>query len=303
MDLFFEYIAPIIVGGFIGWFTNYLAIKMLFRPYKKIKILGISIPFTPGLIPKEKTRLAQSLSNTIAKEFLNRQILINYLTCKEMKQKISDSLDDFFIELKNNSSSFYHIVLEHIDKERFEEYITKINKKITKELIKKFIEKNMSQKIAFRVIKNITSDNETVLGKTIAFLINDKISMTMENIIKDKIDEYIVEKGESEVEKILNEEIRALLNNSVSNIYKNYENKIEKIKEHLMNSYEVLINNSIEKILGVIDFKKIIENRIQELDVKELESIILSIAKKELNAITYIGGVLGILIGMINIFI
>ena len=36
--------------------------------------MGISIPFTPGLIPKEKTRLAQSLSNTIAKEFLNRAI-------------------------------------------------------------------------------------------------------------------------------------------------------------------------------------------------------------------------------------
>ena len=58
MDIFIKYIIPILVGGFIGWFTNYLAIKMLFRPYKEIRVFGIKLPFTPGLIPKEKERIA-----------------------------------------------------------------------------------------------------------------------------------------------------------------------------------------------------------------------------------------------------
>ena len=47
-------IIPIIVGAIIGYFTNWLAIKMLFRPHYEKKIFGIKIPFTPGLIPKEK---------------------------------------------------------------------------------------------------------------------------------------------------------------------------------------------------------------------------------------------------------
>ena len=65
----------------------------------------------------------------------------------------------------------------------------------------------------------------------------------------------------------------------------------------------MLINKSVDKILFIVDFRKIISDRIEELNVKELESIILNITKKELNAITYIGGLLGVIIGTINIFI
>ena len=42
------------IGAMIGWITNYLAIKMLFRPYKEINILGLKIQ---GLLPKRKQAL------------------------------------------------------------------------------------------------------------------------------------------------------------------------------------------------------------------------------------------------------
>ncbi len=59
------YISPPILGGFIGYFTNDIAIKMLFRPYGPIYILGRRVPFTPGLIPANQERLAKNISNTI----------------------------------------------------------------------------------------------------------------------------------------------------------------------------------------------------------------------------------------------
>ncbi|MEA5618199.1 DUF445 family protein [Cronbergia sp. UHCC 0137] len=59
------YILPPILGGIIGYFTNDIAIKMLFRPYRAIYILGRRIPFTPGLIPHNQERLAQNISDTI----------------------------------------------------------------------------------------------------------------------------------------------------------------------------------------------------------------------------------------------
>lgn len=303
MAFFIEYILPVLVGGFIGWFTNYLAIKMLFRPYKKIRVFGVGMPFTPGLIPKEKNRIAESLSNTISKEFLNKEVLTKYLTSIEMEQKINVLIENVYQDLKNNDDSFYTIILKHVDKENFESNINKAKKKITKEIINKFIEHNMSQKIASKVIKNITVDNDTVIGKTLSFILNDKLSLSIETIIKEKIDEYIKEKGEKEIEILIDKEVEKLLSNSTSKLCETYGIKIESIKKHLVKVYEVFINSCVEKILVVVDFKKIINNRIQELDVKELELIILNIAKKELNAITYIGGVLGILIGMINIFI
>lgn len=56
---------PPIAGGVIGYFTNDLAIKMLFRPYKPFFIGETKIPFTPGLIPRNQDRLATRVSNAI----------------------------------------------------------------------------------------------------------------------------------------------------------------------------------------------------------------------------------------------
>jgi uncharacterized membrane protein YheB (UPF0754 family) len=56
---------PPIAGSIIGYFTNDIAIKMLFRPYKAIYIGKRKLPFTPGLIPSNQERLAQKVSDTI----------------------------------------------------------------------------------------------------------------------------------------------------------------------------------------------------------------------------------------------
>jgi uncharacterized membrane protein YheB (UPF0754 family) len=56
---------PPIAGGIIGYFTNDLAINMLFRPYKAVYIGKRKLPFTPGLIPSSQERLAQKVSDTI----------------------------------------------------------------------------------------------------------------------------------------------------------------------------------------------------------------------------------------------
>ncbi|MEM7552907.1 MAG: DUF445 family protein [Cyanobacteria bacterium P01_A01_bin.84] len=64
------YITPPIAGGVIGYFTNDLAIKMLFRPYRPIYIGRKRLPFTPGLIPRNQERLAKNISRTIMNSLL-----------------------------------------------------------------------------------------------------------------------------------------------------------------------------------------------------------------------------------------
>src|SRR4028118_2193532 len=70
-------VAPPVVGGIIGYFTNDIAIKMLFRPYRAIYIKGRQLPFTPGLIPRNQERLAKRISDTIMGSLLTPQELQN----------------------------------------------------------------------------------------------------------------------------------------------------------------------------------------------------------------------------------
>ncbi len=71
------YVSPPILGGVIGYFTNDIAIKMLFRPYRALYIGGRRIPFTPGLIPANQERLAKNISDTIMGSLLTPEELQN----------------------------------------------------------------------------------------------------------------------------------------------------------------------------------------------------------------------------------
>lgn len=71
------YVTPPVVGGIIGYFTNDLAIKMLFRPYRAIYFAGRQLPFTPGLIPRNQERLAKRVSDTIMGSLLTPAELQN----------------------------------------------------------------------------------------------------------------------------------------------------------------------------------------------------------------------------------
>lgn len=69
------YLGPPVVGGVIGYFTNDLAIKMLFRPYRAIYFAGRQLPFTPGLIPRNQERLARRVSDTVMGSLLTPEEL------------------------------------------------------------------------------------------------------------------------------------------------------------------------------------------------------------------------------------
>lgn len=70
-------LAPPLFGGVIGYFTNDLAIKMLFRPYRPYYLFKRRLPLTPGLIPSNQGRLAQRVADTIMGSLLTPQELEN----------------------------------------------------------------------------------------------------------------------------------------------------------------------------------------------------------------------------------
>ncbi|WP_338461973.1 DUF445 family protein [Synechococcus elongatus IITB7] len=69
------WLLPPVVGGIIGYFTNDLAIRMLFRPYRPILIGGWRLPFTPGLIPANQGRLARRIADAILGSLLTPDAL------------------------------------------------------------------------------------------------------------------------------------------------------------------------------------------------------------------------------------
>ena len=81
-----------VVGAAIGGITNGIAIKMLFRPINPIKIGNFTLPFTPGVIPKEKERIARKVGEVISKELLNEEVLKKWLLKEEIFEQIEGAI-------------------------------------------------------------------------------------------------------------------------------------------------------------------------------------------------------------------
>jgi uncharacterized membrane protein YheB (UPF0754 family) len=84
-----------VIGGFIGWMTNVFAIKLLFRPFKPVNILGYKLQ---GLIPKRREDIAESIGETIDKELVSIEEIVDGfiegLDKSEIKNMINNKIKE-----------------------------------------------------------------------------------------------------------------------------------------------------------------------------------------------------------------
>ncbi|MDN7247343.1 DUF445 family protein [Planococcus shenhongbingii] len=77
-----------VIGALIGGVTNFIAIKMLFRPYKALYIGSWRLPFTPGLIPKRRDELSTQLGRTIVQHLLTPETFKKRFFNEDMRQRM-----------------------------------------------------------------------------------------------------------------------------------------------------------------------------------------------------------------------
>ncbi len=91
-----HYVTIPLIAALIGWFTNYIAVKMLFRPRKKIKILFLEIQ---GIFPKRQHILAERIGKMVADELFSVQDIREKMSHPEnvaiLTQNIEHKIDDY----------------------------------------------------------------------------------------------------------------------------------------------------------------------------------------------------------------
>lgn len=79
-----------VIGAIIGWLTNYIAIKMLFKPYHPVRILGFTFH---GVLPKRREAFAHSLAKTIEKELLSSKDISEILEESGWEEEVEHAIE------------------------------------------------------------------------------------------------------------------------------------------------------------------------------------------------------------------
>lgn len=94
-----EFLVFPVVGAVIGAVTNEIAIKMLFRPYRPVHVLGQRLPFTPGVIPSQRGTIAQNIAETFEQRLLSGQELHAVLTGPDARRAVEGKVSQLIQEL------------------------------------------------------------------------------------------------------------------------------------------------------------------------------------------------------------
>ncbi|MDB1954288.1 DUF445 family protein [Clostridium tertium] len=176
MNNFITILILTIVGGLIGWITNILAIKLLFRPIKPVKIPILNIEIL-GLIPKRKNEIAANIGEVISNELL--------------------SMDDILDQALNNSNG-----------ENFNSYITDKIKNIINEKLN--IIPMPFRMMAGPYIDEILNKEvpNAVDEISVDLLDKAKENVNIQEIVEEKINQLDLEKLEDIIIKVAKKELK-----------------------------------------------------------------------------------------------
>ena len=157
MDIQMSYIVALCLGGLIGYITNDIAIRMLFHPHKAKYIMGWHVPFTPGIIPKEKGRIAEAIGGVISENLMNKEVLEKCLLSEDMIGKLRDAVMDFIDTQKRNGETVREFLRHYLSEEEIAAISNSINESITKQTYIKLSDSSLGDKVAHIVIDHLAN--------------------------------------------------------------------------------------------------------------------------------------------------
>ena len=162
-----RFILLVVIGGLIGWLTNKVAIKMLFRPINPHKFLGLTFQ---GVFPRRKDEIAVSLADIIETELLSKDVLMDQLLDEEKLDIIKDRLKTVIVEkLSEAIPSVLSMMLGGDVKGFVRKYIDKHGDEIFKDLIAEFRETGLDNLNIHEIVKNRIDERDFVEFEKIIF--------------------------------------------------------------------------------------------------------------------------------------
>ncbi len=124
-----------------------------------------------------------------------------------------------------------------------------------------------------------------------------------EHFLAKNINTMLRDNGEEIVSNMIGGEVDMFLNKPVSKLLEGHEEQLAQAVNTIESIYRSIITEHIPKILQSIDISKIVRERINEMDVNETEKLIFQVMDKELKAIVWLGALLGLVMGSINLLL
>ncbi len=294
-----KYLITPVMGTIIGYGTNYVAVKMLFRPKHEVKLLGHTLPFTPGAIPKGKERLAKAIGDVVGTALVTKDDIKSKLLNENTQTVVVDKINEILnAEIKSEIMN-----LSKLEADGYSKVKAQISDAVTKQIIDSINNMGISRIIAVECGKALRGSTIFSIFPMLKMVLNDDLVNNIAKMIGDGVQKYVDENGYRLIGTEIGKKIDEIEKQSVSDLLLKFNITDKKINETVTDLYQKAIDKALDELFAKLDISKMIEDKVNAMDIDELEALVLKVMKKELDTIVNLGAVIGLIMGLINMLI
>ena len=182
-----------VIGAVIGYFTNYIAVKMLFRPLYPVYIGKWKLPFTPGIIPKGKERLAKAVGGAVGDVLLTKEDFEQLLLSEQMQEMVKNQISIFYQKGIENQDTIKELAEKLSNQEAVDRFLIGTVDTISGLLYQKVLKMDLGSMVGEKVVEIV---QQKIQGTFLAMMLNDKMIASIEQIVKKELNQYLIEHGE-----------------------------------------------------------------------------------------------------------
>ncbi|MDO4555225.1 MAG: DUF445 family protein [Lachnospiraceae bacterium] len=287
-----------LIGAVIGYCTNYIAVKMLFRPLRPVKIGNFTLPFTPGIIPKGQNRLAKALGQAVGTTLLTQKDFEETLMSEQMLSHL-DQIAEKLYETQEDEMNLKDYCLLVTEEEGYQDGKGKLVNTVTDKIMDGACRIDFTEIIAD---KGVTAVKEHLDG-FLAMMITDDMIRSFAQPLGDSIEKYVAEEGPALVWPIVYDEVTKFEQKTPGETLISLGVKKDTVKKAVRTIYCDFIRTKLADIIEKINISAMVEKKINDMEVEDIEILVMSIMKKELGAVVNLGAVIGFVIGLLNLFL
>ncbi len=280
-----------VIGAVIGAFTNFLAIKMLFRPLKPVMIGRFRLPLTPGIIPKRQEKLADALSDTVYKNFFTNTDIEGIFMSDEMADRFAGGITSRLSEISGED------LKEVLD----EETVWNLKKAVYLKIHTAIFSSDLVGIVEEEARKMM--DSSEISGLLSLFIRKEDLADKIARYAGDHLSDYLMNHDLEIIMPVLDGLEADLRGLDLSSAVSQAGIDEEMVRSLVKMAYLHFMKNAKSAIAEGFHMKQFIYDKIMELDPADIERHVNGAIKREMNYLVYLGGFLGLLIGVINIFI
>lgn len=300
--LIIKLIAAPLIGALIGYCTNWLAVKMLFRPREAKYIGKFKVPLTPGVIPKGKARLAESAEKITNEKLLTRDAMLGRLLSEDVTGMVESAVNAVLDDLKGDEErTIRQLLSDNIDEYELNSAIFKLQEGLIAKSVSHIRGAELGQLVAQTAINRMYSE---LAGKSAMLrMLGDTMLPSAEPMIRDMVDTYIEHNADTVLRRIIQDETSGFLDSGVADFIRQAEEYGYDFAEMAVSVYKRAVSEHIEEVLQAIDAGTVVKDTINSMDNRQIEDLVLMAMKNELGAVVNFGALIGLVIGLLNMLL